>query len=203
MSLGETFDEDIKRSRYGRPMPIDAQKFSEILTLIRNGESFDRAAVGAGVAAETFRLYRRRNPAAQAEADMTREYFVWREMMSRCHRPKNKDFKNYGARGIFVCDKWRASFLDFMADMGPRPSAKHQIDRIDNSKGYGPNNCRWSTKREQMRNMRTNVIIESNGERKTMAEWADVLGVNYNSLKARLRRGWSHADALTIPFRTR
>lgn len=131
----------------------------------------------------------------------TREYYVWREMMSRCHQPKNKDFKNYGARGIFVCDRWRASFLAFAADMGPRPSTKHQIDRIDNSKGYGPNNCRWSTKREQMRNMRTNVIIESNGERKTMAEWADVLGVNYNSLKHRFWRGWSHADAIATPFR--
>jgi hypothetical protein len=87
------------------------------------------------------------------------EYTAWRHMIDRCKNIKNKHFDDYGGRGITVCERWHNSFENFYADMGPRPSQKHSIDRIDNNCGYEPSNCRWATattqalnKRKQMRN---------------------------------------------------
>lgn len=75
--------------------------------------------------------------------------------------PGNPSFASYGGRGIFVCDRWRDSFENFIADMGPRPSPKHSIDRIDNNRGYSPDNCRWATRATQTRNRRVVVLDES------------------------------------------
>lgn len=75
-------------------------------------------------------------------------------MISRCYNPKSSDFQNYGGRGIEVCKRWRLSFEDFIADMGPRPSPDHSIDRINPDGNYQPSNCRWATAKEQMNNRR-------------------------------------------------
>ncbi len=84
----------------------------------------------------------------------TPEYRIWCHMLGRCNNPKSSDFKYYGGRGIRVCNRWSQSFADFYSDVGPRPSPKHSIDRINNDKNYEPINCKWSTHSEQMKNRR-------------------------------------------------
>lgn len=83
-----------------------------------------------------------------------REYNAWQAMIQRCRNANHQAFKNYGGRGILVCDRWQRSFENFIADVGPRPSASHSLDRIDNERGYEPSNCRWATKSEQSKNTR-------------------------------------------------
>ena len=77
------------------------------------------------------------------------EYQIWAQMKQRCHNPKNKKYPNYGARGIFVCDRWKSSYLNFIEDMGPRPSDKHSIERTDVNGPYTPDNCIWLLISEQ------------------------------------------------------
>jgi hypothetical protein len=80
------------------------------------------------------------------------EYHAWRGMMSRCYNPKSSGYKYYGGRGITVCERWKNSSNSFMEDMGPRPSPKHSVDRINNDGNYEPSNCRWATWKEQANN---------------------------------------------------
>lgn len=89
----------------------------------------------------------------------TPEFAAWRAMIDRCYNKKNKHYKNYGGRGIKVCDRWLESFESFFEDMGPRPSSKHSIDRIDVNGNYCPENCRWATIKEQTINKRTNRFL--------------------------------------------
>lgn len=114
------------------------------------------------------------------------EYNTWRSMKKRCLNKRHKSFKDYGGRGIKVCKRWIDSFQNFYDDMGDRPSKKHSLDRIDNDKGYFKENCRWATKKDQCRNQRTNIVLEANGEKKTMSEWAELLGFSWQKLHYRL-----------------
>jgi len=82
----------------------------------------------------------------------TTEHAIWRQMKQRCYNPRKSDYPSYGAKGIRICDRWLNSFENFYADMGPRPSMNHTVDRIDGAKDYSPENCRWATKTEQSRN---------------------------------------------------
>lgn len=129
------------------------------------------------------------------------EYSIWANMRGRCNNPNNTSYERYGARGIKVCDRWMADFLNFLEDMGRRPSPSHSIDRIDNNKDYTPDNCKWSTVKEQCRNRRSSRFIEFHGETRTLAEWAERSGVALGTFHARLKSGWSMDRALSESVR--
>lgn len=105
-------------------------------------------------------------------AGVSPEYRAWAAMRARCYRVTCKPYHYYGGRGITVCDRWRESFQNFLDDMGFRPSDKHSLDRINNSGNYEPNNCRWTTQKEQMANTRRSVWIEYDGRKMIMSDWA-------------------------------
>lgn len=119
----------------------------------------------------------------------TREWITWNSIKARCFDPDNKSFHQYGGRGITMCREWAESFPAFFAAVGPRPSPRHSIERIDNSRGYEPGNCRWATPKEQARNRRTNRAVTLNGVTRTIAEWAEVTGIPATRIWARLRAG--------------
>lgn len=129
----------------------------------------------------------------------TPEYIAWRSMMDRCYRHAFIGYASYGGRGIVVCDRWRASFVNFYSDMGPRPSPEHSLDRIDNDGPYSPENCRWATRAEQGRNRRTNRPLTHDGETMCVSEWAERFGLSRNTLQRRLDRGWSFERATSEP----
>lgn len=132
----------------------------------------------------------------------TKEHSAWRGMLGRCHNPSNKRFSYYGGRGIKVCERWRNSFEDFYSDMGPAPSKLHSIDRIDNERGYSPENCRWATKSQQARNIRQTQFLEFNGETMSLPDWADKLKIKHETLRYRINvAGWTIEKALTTPVR--
>jgi hypothetical protein len=130
-------------------------------------------------------------------------YKAWDAIVQRCCNPKAQAYKNYGGRGITICDKWRGpgGFISFYEHVGGRPSNNHTIDRIDNAKGYEPGNVRWATWEEQQNNRRNNVLVEHNGETRTVAEWAKGVGVPPRLVYHRLYAGWSIHDALGTPVR--
>lgn len=120
----------------------------------------------------------------------TTEYVRWKAIKSRCLNPKNKSYRDYGGRGIKICERWVASFENFLKDMGRAPKGK-QIDRINNNGDYCPENCKWSTRQEQGRNTRRNHTIEYGGELKTIDQWADFLGIKRTTFEYRVYSGWS------------
>lgn len=123
-------------------------------------------------------------------------------MKTRCYNPNAVNFQNYGAKGVTVCERWRHSFSAFLSDMGPRPSSKHSINRLDNKKGYFKENCEWSTRIKQQNNTSKNVFIDYMGQRRTVSEWCRALGLNRATVEARIRlRNWSPEKALTHPVR--
>ncbi len=125
------------------------------------------------------------------------ELTVFTGMLDRCYNQNSTNYPRYGGRGITVCDRWRdGGFKAFFADMGPRPTPTHSIDRIDNNKGYSPDNCRWATKKQQSRNTRTNRYLTHNGVTATLSEWAEILGISPKTLRGRLYKGISVNDAL-------
>ena len=113
----------------------------------------------------------------------TRLYQTWKDMISRCHNPVDTGYEKYGGAGIEVCDEWRNDILAFQRwalENGYKEGLT--IDRKDNGKGYTPDNCRWATMKEQGNNQRRNVVIDVNGIKKTLAQWADETGINYATL---------------------
>lgn len=116
-------------------------------------------------------------------------YVVWVGMKQRCYYAKNKCYKDYGGRGIVVCDEWRTDFISFYnwaLTNGYKDGLT--IDRIDNDRGYGPTNCRWVTIIKQSRNKRSNRLLNYNGDTKPLVEWCEILGLKYSTINARLNK---------------
>ena len=134
------------------------------------------------------------------ESGKTPEYKAWVDLIYRCENPKNNRYQFYGGKGIAVCERWRSSFENFLADMGRKPSKSHSIDRIDNDRGYEPANCCWADKKQQSRNRSCVVLIEKNGIKKCMAEWSEETGIPLGTIWWRINRlHWSHVRSITEP----
>jgi hypothetical protein len=129
----------------------------------------------------------------------SREYRAWRSMKKRCYNITDKNFHNYGGRGISVCVRWLESFECFYADMGVCPDGM-SLDRKNNDGNYEPDNCRWVTCKVQSRNTRNNRYITYDGETKTVAEWTEELKVPPWLLYGRMRQGWSDVDIIERPM---
>lgn len=120
-------------------------------------------------------------------------------MISRCYNEKHHHYANYGGRGITVCQRWRDSFAAFLADVGPRPSPQHSLDRYpDNNGNYEPGNVRWATRSEQQRNRRVNHLLTFQGKTQCVIAWAEELGINPVTIIARLRAGRTIEEALFV-----
>lgn len=131
----------------------------------------------------------------QAETPL---YNVWQAMLNRCRNPNTRRFKDYGGRGISVCERWQ-SFENFHADMGDRPDGM-TLERKDSNGNYCPENVIWADRKAQSRNRRSLVMLTHSGETLCAAEWAERLGIKGATLRARLKSGWSVADAVTKPL---
>ena len=132
----------------------------------------------------------------------TNIYFCWCSMKSRCMNPNNSKYRNYGGRGIRVCQAW-STFEGFYADMGDPPSDKHTIDRIDNDGDYNPANCRWATWSQQARNRRSNNMLTYDGKTMCVTDWADKFRLSCSTLQSRIILGWSVERAITQPVRNK
>ncbi len=131
---------------------------------------------------------------------LSKTWITWRGMTQRCVDIGHKQYKDYGGRGITVCRRWR-NFVNFLKDMGEHPGKEYQIDRVDNDGNYCRENCRWATKKEQMRNTRQNRLITFEGKTRCLIEWAEEYRMSDGTLRSRFRLGWSIEKALTTPVR--
>ena len=133
---------------------------------------------------------------------VSRTYVIWKDMISRCANRNGTYYHLYGGRGITVCKKWK-DFKNFLKDMGEVPKG-YQIDRINNDGNYCKSNCRWVTPKQNSRNTRKNRLITFNGETRCLAAWAEKIGINTNTLHARIGRlNWPIKKALTTPVKKR
>lgn len=129
------------------------------------------------------------------------EYRCWLDMKTRCYSPRCKKYSSHGARGVRVCRRWRKNFLNFLADMGPRPSSAHSLDRINNNGNYSPKNCRWATIKIQNRNTRRNVFVEFLGQKMVLQEATEKSGINKSTLWKRFNKG-DRGEKLFRPIQT-
>ena len=160
---------------------------------LRKGENQSCGCLNKELTKERFTKHGKKN---------TRLYSIWCCMKSRCYNHKNTEYKNYGGRGIVVCEKWKNSFAAFYEwAIVNGYSDGLTIDRIDTNGNYEPSNCRWATNKEQANNRRTNNLITYNGETHTITEWAEKLGFKRITLANRINvYGWSVEKALTTPI---
>lgn len=134
-----------------------------------------------------------------ARATRSPEYQCWAGMIRRCENERDEQYKYYGGRCIKVCDEWRYDFPRFLSHVGQKPSASHSIDRIDNDKNYEPGNVRWATPTDQSRNRRGRLLVEFKGQMMPLSQACEALGVKYNLVQERMKRGWTFKSAVETP----
>lgn len=132
-----------------------------------------------------------------------RLYHIWLSMRERCNNKNHVQYANYGGRGIKVCKEWDdyLSFKEWALSNGYCENLT--IDRVDNDKGYSPDNCRWATAKEQANNRRSNHLLTLNGETHNIEWWAQKTGLPRHAIDGRIRRGWSDCEILTTPLLTK
>jgi hypothetical protein len=132
-------------------------------------------------------------------------YALFCVLIGRCYTVTNENYPDWGGRGIGVCARWREpngqGFINFCADMGPRPGPEYSINRKNNDGNYCPENCEWSTSKEQGRNKRNNRMLTAFGRTQCMAAWAEEIGTTWATLSSRKNRGWSDEKTLTTPVK--
>lgn len=137
----------------------------------------------------------------------TRIYIIWHNIKQRCYNPKDSNYKNYGSRGIIMCDEWLKdfkSFYDWAKAHGYDENTKRgecTIDRIDVNGNYEPSNCRFVNMKVQQCNKTNNHLIIYNGETHNISKWSEILNIKFGTLLARLNRGWSVEKTLTMSVR--
>jgi hypothetical protein len=124
-------------------------------------------------------------------------YSSWLNMKNRCDNQQGQDYHHYGGRGIAYEPRW-ADFENFLADMGVKPKGL-TLERVDNSRGYSKENCKWATRKDQSRNRRDNVRLTYKGETRVIGEWSEILGISKSAIRSRLAYGWSVEEALSVP----
>ena len=132
----------------------------------------------------------------QSSDGISRIYKTWENMIERCTNPNHKQYKDYGGRGIKVCEAW-IKFNGFFKDMGEKPNGL-TLDRINNNGDYCKENCKWSTSKEQARNKTNNILITIDGITKCLAGWCEIYRLNYHTVCWRLNNGWTPEEALEI-----
>lgn len=135
------------------------------------------------------------------EGKLDSVYTTWLEIKQRCYNPNHKHYHRYGGRGIYMFDGWIDDYASFKAYVGERPTM-HSLERIDNNKGYEPNNVRWATKKEQANNRSTNVVLTRDGLTMTLKQWAEHLGWKYGLIASRWKKGL-RGDELFAPRKTK
>jgi len=128
----------------------------------------------------------------------SREFSIWQSMKDRCYNSNNPRYKNYGGRGIIICDKWKDSFSNFYLDMGE--SNDLTIDRVDVNGNYEPSNCRWTTPKIQARNRTNNKVYTYLEETLCMSEWCEKLNISTSTFNNRILRGWSIEKIVNTPI---
>lgn len=127
----------------------------------------------------------------------TVEHNIWCGIRKRCNNKRSRIYKYYGGKGVKLCARWN-DFANFLADMGPRPSPWHSVERNDSNGDYEPNNCRWATKVEQMRNTSYNRLLTLNGETHCVVVWAELRKISVNTIRKRVYSGYTDEQALHV-----
>ena len=135
--------------------------------------------------------------------EKTRLYIIWSHMKQRCYNQNATNYYKYGAKGITVCEEWLNNFMEFRKwSLLNGYEDGLTLDRIDGTKGYNPDNCRWATYKEQANNTNSNHLLTYDGETHTISEWSDIVGISKKVIERRINRyKWTVEDALTIPVR--
>lgn len=121
-----------------------------------------------------------------------RLYRVWWQILERCRNPEHPAYPRYGGRGVAVCERWRNDYGAFVNDMGPKPTPKHTLDRIDNDGPYSPGNCRWATMAQQQNNRGNNIVFVIDGHRIPLAQVCAQFGAAPTSVVRRAKK-WASA----------
>lgn len=135
-----------------------------------------------------------------ARGKVKKEYRAWLCMKDRCMNPNNSDYARYGGRGIKICTQWQYSYPTFLIDMGRAPSKKHSLDRINNEGNYEPGNCRWATQKQQVNNRALCILVNMDGDIKTLKEWCSIKGAKYQRVYDRITKlSWPVKKAFALP----